>query len=61
MGVVLFNLLTGDLPFEHKETNKLYQLILAGEYTIPEHISKEGKDLLKNILETNTNKRFNFD
>jgi len=24
MGVVLFNLLTGDLPFEHKETNKLY-------------------------------------
>jgi len=37
-GVILFALLAGYLPFEDKNTKKLYKLILAGHFTFPRFI-----------------------
>ena len=34
---------------------------MAGEFQIPKFISAEGKDLLKNVLNIDPNKRFRID
>ncbi len=39
MGVILFALLCGYLPFDHANIGKLYQLILKGDYRAPEFLS----------------------
>ncbi|GIQ92381.1 hypothetical protein KIPB_016122, partial [Kipferlia bialata] len=39
-GVILFALLCGYLPFEEKTTPALYQKIMAGKYTLPDHLSE---------------------
>ncbi len=41
MGVILFAMVCGYLPFEHESTSKLYQKILNGEYTAPDFISSQ--------------------
>jgi 5'-AMP-activated protein kinase, catalytic alpha subunit len=50
--------LKGYLPFEDPNTSALYKKILAGDYSIPNFVSKEGKDLIKGILNTDPQKRF---
>jgi 5'-AMP-activated protein kinase catalytic alpha subunit len=39
-GVILFAMVCGFLPFEDKDTPKLYSKILHGEYTISTHVSQ---------------------
>lgn len=56
-GVILFVMLSGCLPFEDNNNESLYKKIIGGKYTIPNFVSKGGKDLLKKILETNPRKR----
>jgi 5'-AMP-activated protein kinase catalytic alpha subunit len=46
----LFALICGFLPFEDPDTTELYKKILKGQFSIPEFISKEGRDLIKKIL-----------
>lgn len=41
LGVVLFALVCGYLPFEHENTAKLYQKILNGDYTTPDFVSSQ--------------------
>lgn len=57
-GVILFAMICGQLPFEDPNTAALYKKILSGEYQCPKYISIESKDLLKNVLNTDPNKRF---
>jgi 5'-AMP-activated protein kinase, catalytic alpha subunit len=57
-GVILYALICGYLPFEDPNTSALYKKILAGDYSIPNFVSKEGKDLIKGILNTDPQKRF---
>ena len=38
-GVILFAMVCGFLPFEDKDTPKLYRKILNGEYNISSHVS----------------------
>ena len=40
VGVILFALVCGYLPFEDQNTSQLYKKILAGEYSIPKWVSK---------------------
>ena len=56
-GVVLFTLLSGYLPFEDPNTGKLYKKILAADYKLPDHVSREAADLLGKILTTDPEKR----
>lgn len=57
LGVVLFALLSGYLPFEDPDTGELYKKILAADYQLPSYVSKDAADLLSKILETDPDKR----
>ena len=50
-GVILYTLLTGSLPFNEKQTAKLYQKIRECKYVLPESISDPAKDLIFRMLQ----------
>ena len=56
-GIILFAMLCGYLPFDHKNNNKLFKKILECKITYPKHLSKESKDLIKKILVPNPSER----
>ena len=60
-GVVLYVMLTGNFPFIGKTSQKLFESIKTGKYKQSgkewEAISKEGKQLIGQMLELNTSKR----
>lgn len=58
IGVILFALVSGYLPFEDPNTSVLYKKILAGDYQTPNWISPEVKDLIACILEVDPKKRY---
>jgi len=58
VGVILFALVSGYLPFEDPNTSVLYKKILAGDYTTPKWLSPEVKDLIDCILEVDPRRRY---
>ncbi|CAD8090222.1 unnamed protein product [Paramecium sonneborni] len=60
-GIILFAMLCGYLPFEHENTQQLYELIKKSDFEKPEHLSKHALDLLIKILIKDPNRRYNFD
>lgn len=50
LGVALATMLTGSLPFQGAGDNELKKRILRGSFPLPEHISPEARDLLKQML-----------
>ena len=58
MGVILFALVCGFLPFEDQNTSSLYRKILAGEYKPAKWISSDVKDLIRRILEVDPRRRY---
>ena len=60
-GVILFALICGYLPFEDPNTAQLYKKILNGDFSIPRFVSADARDLLKCILSTNPDKRYNIE
>ncbi|CAM6005263.1 unnamed protein product [Sphagnum balticum] len=54
-------MLCGCLPFEDAETSKLYKKILAGSYSVPDHLSADACDFLTGLLETNPDIRLRLD
>jgi 5'-AMP-activated protein kinase catalytic alpha subunit len=60
-GVILFAMIWGFLPFEDPNTSQLYKKILNAEYKIPSFVSKDGADILKGILETDSDKRLTIE
>ncbi|KAJ3220746.1 hypothetical protein HK099_004036 [Clydaea vesicula] len=57
LGVILFALLTGELPF-NGSGNKMFLQIALGKYQLPESVVDEDvKDLLKKLLNTNPRER----
>jgi serine/threonine protein kinase len=61
LGVILFALVSGYLPFEDPNTSVLYKKILGCDYTTPRWISAEVRDLINCILEVDPRKRFTID
>lgn len=57
MGVLLYALLCGFLPFDDENTFKLYKLIQKGEYDIPDWISPGSAKILSQLLQINPKKR----
>ena len=51
----------GFLPFEDKDTPKLYKKILSGDYTVSGHVSSELKHFIGRVLTVDPNKRIRID
>ena len=49
-GIILFAMLCGYLPFENKDNEILFDLILECKIEFPDYLSEESKDLISKIL-----------
>ncbi|TMS39821.1 hypothetical protein L596_006292 [Steinernema carpocapsae] len=57
MGVLLYTLLCGALPFEDDSVQDLYKKIIKGVYPEPDFLSFNSRALLKGMLQVNPRKR----
>ncbi|OHT10980.1 CAMK family protein kinase [Tritrichomonas foetus] len=60
-GVILFAMVTGQLPWTKRNQNQLFQQIKRGEYTIPGFISREGRNMIKSLMTVNIEQRYTVD
>ncbi|TPX39364.1 hypothetical protein SeLEV6574_g07267, partial [Synchytrium endobioticum] len=49
-GVMLYALLTGNLPFDDENIRRLLSKVKSGMYTIPDFVSPDARDLIKKML-----------
>ena len=54
-------MLCGYLPFEDPNTDKLYKKIMNCEYTIPNYVASNGRNLIEKILNTNPEERYTIE
>ncbi|XP_076392990.1 lkb1/serine/threonine kinase 11 isoform X4 [Megachile rotundata] len=59
-GVTLYNITTGEYPFQGDNIYKLYENIGKGEYTIPEEVEEPLKSLIQGMLQKDADKRFSL-
>ncbi|KAB0791956.1 hypothetical protein PPYR_13917 [Photinus pyralis] len=57
MGVLLYALLTGSLPFDDMKIDALYKKILSGKYYEPLFMSKASRDLIRSMLQVDPKQR----
>jgi len=62
LGVMIFAMLAGEMPFEtgNDDEMKIYAKILGQDYTCPSHFSPAAKDLIKQLLQANPDKRLGY-
>lgn len=51
LGVILYALLCGALPFDDDDDNVMKSKIVKGEYDLPEELSEESRSLITSILQ----------
>jgi len=61
VGVILFLLLSGELPFMNEDMNKLYEEIKTMKIRYPKEIKGDAKELLKKLLERDPIKRWSLE
>jgi serine/threonine protein kinase len=61
LGVVLFVLVTGELPFNGHNFTDLFAKIIQGQYTLPEYLSDDCQDLISKMLKVEPNERLSLD
>ncbi|KAL1139697.1 hypothetical protein AAG570_006675 [Ranatra chinensis] len=57
LGVLLFALLCGFLPFDCDTIDSLYKKILSGKYDEPSWLSKESREVIRRMLQVDPSKR----
>ena len=60
LGVCLYVMICGYLPFSEEDDNKNKDLIISGKVEYPSEIGNICKDLMKKMLEVDTKKRINL-
>jgi 5'-AMP-activated protein kinase catalytic alpha subunit len=60
MGVILYTMLVGSLPFDDANTSKLFKKIQSGYYYMPDFLSPNCKDCLRSLLQINPAARPGF-
>ena len=53
IGVVLFTMITGSLPWREMNQTSLFVLIQNCDYTVPRWVSPEARDLIKRLMAPN--------
>jgi 5'-AMP-activated protein kinase catalytic alpha subunit len=61
VGIVLYAMVCGYLPFEDPVTKKLYKKIMSADYKIPKYVSGTVKDLIMRVLNTDPDERYTID
>ncbi|KAJ3318945.1 hypothetical protein HDV06_006934 [Boothiomyces sp. JEL0866] len=61
MGVILYAMVTGTLPFDGNSVKSVFKKITLVEYVIPPNLSWELSSLIKMILVGNPDKRYDLD
>jgi serine/threonine-protein kinase 11 len=59
-GVTLFNITTGQYPFDGDTIFLLFENIARGEFVIPENVDTSLASLLKGMLHVDQNLRFSI-
>ncbi|KAI9594827.1 kinase-like domain-containing protein [Syncephalis fuscata] len=57
LGVILYVMLTGNLPFSAKEGKQLCAQVSLGQFRIPDYVSASAADLLRRMLNVDSYKR----
>ncbi|KZT33337.1 Pkinase-domain-containing protein [Sistotremastrum suecicum HHB10207 ss-3] len=57
LGIILYTLLTGSLPFDDDDEAEMKRLILKGDYEDPDWLSEDARDLIRKILQPDPSKR----
>lgn len=57
LGVILYCLLTGGLPFDDDDESVMRKMVIKGEFEDPEWLSNDIRDLIHNILQRDPIKR----
>ena len=58
IGVILYQMLTGNLPFSSKKDLDLIRSIIKGDYIVPNYVNENLKSIIKGLIEKNEDKRF---
>uniref|UniRef100_A0AC35U5J6 Non-specific serine/threonine protein kinase n=1 Tax=Rhabditophanes sp. KR3021 TaxID=114890 RepID=A0AC35U5J6_9BILA len=61
MGVILYTLLCGCLPFEDESLSKLRQKVLRGMINFPPYLSQGSREILRELLTVNPRKRITME
>ncbi|XP_033632007.1 serine/threonine-protein kinase PLK4-like [Asterias rubens] len=60
LGCMLFTFLTGRPPFDTEAVKSTLNKVVLADYTMPEHICAEAKDLINNLLRKNPDDRLSL-
>jgi serine/threonine protein kinase len=58
VGILLYDMLVGHPPFQHKNDNALYKKILSDKLKLPSYMSKDCVALIKGLLQRELKQRF---
>ena len=63
LGVLLYCLLTGSMPFKASSIDELHKLIIKGDFEFPDNVnlSSDARDLIKSMLVVDPEKRLNIE
>lgn len=50
LGVVLYLMLVGQVPFSDENRTRMFRKICAGRFTVPKTVSREARDLIQKML-----------
>jgi 5'-AMP-activated protein kinase catalytic alpha subunit len=60
MGVILYTMLVGSLPFDDANTSKLFKKIQSGYYYMPDFLTPNCRDFVRSLLQINPASRPSF-
>ena len=61
LGVILYAMVTGQLPWTKRNQTQLFNQIKKGEYTIPRFLSQNCKNIIKGLLCVDLSQRLTID
>ncbi|KAJ8326843.1 hypothetical protein BDV3_001477 [Batrachochytrium dendrobatidis] len=59
-GIILYALITGNLPFDDENIRRLLNKVKTGLFFIPDHVGPEARDLIKRMLVVDPAKRISM-